>query len=87
TPFLYAGAIYGFIGGFVAISIISFSVNRFNHYVLNLSDLYSNDLSLATFNLDLLVGIMLCAIVIGCVGAYFAVGRALSSMIASYQRH
>lgn len=87
TPFLYAGAIYGLIGGFVAISIVSFSVNRFNHYVLNLSDLYSSDLSLATFNLDLLVGMMLCSVVIGWVGAYFAVGRALSSIITSYQRH
>lgn len=87
TPFLYAGAAYGLMGGLVAISIVSFSVNRFNHYVLDLSDLYSNDLSLATFNLDLLLSMMLFAVMIGWIGAYFAVGRALASIIASYQRH
>lgn len=87
TPFLYAGAFYGIFGGLISMAMITFCVNRFNHYVTNLSTLYSSDLSLNSFNLPLLFGILATSIVIGWVGSYLAVNRALSSIASSSKSH
>lgn len=87
TPFLYTGMLYGLLGGLVGSGIIMFGVNRFNHYIANLSALYNSDLHLNSFDLPLLLTIIICAGITGWLGAYFAVNHALSNIIASYKRH
>jgi cell division transport system permease protein len=87
TPFLYAGVFYGLFGGIISIAIIAFCINRFNHYVKDLSALYSSDLSLGGMHLPLLLCMLAIAIVIGWIGSYLAVNRALSSIINSTKSH
>lgn len=87
TPFLYTGMLYGLLGGFVGSAIIIFGVNRFNHYIANLSSLYNSDLHLNSFDVPLLLTIIIVAGITGWLGAYFAVNHALSNIIASYKRH
>jgi cell division transport system permease protein len=87
TSFLYAGVFYGLFGGIISIAIIAFCTNRFNHYVQDLSALYSSDLSLGSVNLPLLLTILAAAIIIGWVGSYLAVNRALSSIVSSSKSH
>jgi len=84
TPFLYTGVFYGFFGGIIALIIMFFSANRFNHFIANLSVLYDNDLSLAKFDNSLILTVFLIAIMIGWIAAHFAVNRALANIIHAY---
>jgi len=83
TPFLYAGMFYGLFGGLLGIAIISFSINRLNEYIISLSSLYNSNFNLALYDTKLLAMILLGAIIIGWLGAFFAVNRAIASVIAS----
>lgn len=87
TPFLYAGIFYGLFGGLVSIGIIAFCVNRFNHYVKDLSALYSSDLSLSGMSVALILTMLAVAIVIGWIGSYLAVNRTLSSIVHIAKRY
>jgi len=83
TPFLYAGMFYGLFGGLLGIAIIAFSINRLNEYIASLSSLYNSNFNLALYDTSLLGTILLVAIIIGWLGAFFAVNRAIASVIAS----
>ncbi len=80
TPFLYAGMLYGLFGGLLAMVILIVIVQLFNQSVAQLSQLYSNDFSLAWFNLPLYLGITLLSIFIGWLGSFLSVSRAIAAI-------
>ena len=80
TPFLYAGAFYGLFGGILAILMIAGMIQTFNYSVLEISRLYSSDFSLALFNADLYLTVIGSAAIIGWIGSYFAVTRAINAI-------
>lgn len=84
TPFLYAGTIYGLLGGIIGVGIVAFSIHHINQYLANLSDFYNNDLNIAMLDTSLLIVIILTATAIGWLGAYIAVNRTISSIIMAY---
>ena len=77
-PFLYAGAIYGLFGGLLSILIIAGIIQTFNVSITEISQLYSSDFSLNIFNVQLYLAITGAAVVIGWLGSYIAVSRAIS---------
>ncbi len=79
-PFLYAGMLYGLFGGLLAILIIALMTLTFNYSVAQISQLYSSDFRLALFNVDLLIAVIGGAIVIGWLGSYLAVSRAIAAI-------
>jgi len=80
TPFLYAGVFYGLFGGILAILMITGMIQTFNHSVMEISRLYSSDFSLALFNADLYLTVIGSAAIIGWIGSYFAVTRAINAI-------
>jgi cell division transport system permease protein len=79
-PFLYAGVIYGLFGGLLSILIIAGIIQTFNVSIMEISQLYSSDFSLNIFNIELYLAIAGAAIVIGWLGSYIAVSRAISTI-------
>lgn len=79
TPFLYAGILYGIFGGVLAILMIASVVQLFNYSIAQISSLYSSDFSLVLFNGKLFITIIGIAVVIGWLGSYLAVSRAITS--------
>ena len=79
VPFLYAGILYGFFGGLLALLIMACIIKVFNYSVLQISSLYSNDFSLPLFNSNLSIIIISAAVVIGWLGSYLAVTRSIAS--------
>lgn len=77
-PFLYAGALYGLFGGILSIIMIAAIIVTFNQSITEISQLYSSDFSLRILNLQLYLSVTAAAIVIGWIGAYLSVSRALS---------
>lgn len=77
-PFLYAGAIYGLIGGMVALGITIAVISLFNQTLAKLSTEYQThfNLNLPSFEVSLFTCAV--AIVIGMVSAYLAVSKSLS---------
>ncbi|MDP2230280.1 permease-like cell division protein FtsX [Methylotenera sp.] len=79
-PFLYAGIIYGLLGGLLATIMLVIVVKLFNLSVSELSNLYSSDFSLPLINGQLFLGIISFAIFIGWLGSYLAVSRSIASI-------
>ncbi|MDO9206134.1 permease-like cell division protein FtsX [Methylotenera sp.] len=79
-PFLYAGIIYGLLGGLLATIMLVLVVKLFNLSVSDLSNLYSSDFSLPLINGQLFLGIISFAIFIGWLGSYLAVSRSIASI-------
>jgi len=79
VPFLYAGVLYGFFGGLLALLITACVIKLFNYSVMQISSLYSNDFSLPLFNATLSIAIIGASILIGWLGSYLAVNRAITS--------
>jgi cell division transport system permease protein len=77
-PFLYAGALYGLFGGILSSIMIAVMIMTFNQSIAEISHLYSSDFSLRVLNLQLYVSVTAIAIIIGWIGAYLSVSRALS---------
>ncbi|HQS37121.1 MAG: ABC transporter permease [Methylotenera sp. 24-45-7] len=77
-PFLYAGALYGLFGGILSSIMITAMIMTFNQSIAEISHLYSSDFSLRVLNLQLYVSVTAIAIIIGWIGAYLSVSRALS---------
>lgn len=77
-PFLYAGALYGLFGGILSSIMIAAMIMTFNQSIAEISHLYSSDFSLRVLNLQLYVSVTAIAIIIGWIGAYLSVSRALS---------
>lgn len=74
-PFLYAGAIYGLLGGLIALGLTSFVIWLFNRSVLPLAAEYQTDFSLN--QPSVITAIILCglSLMIGIISAYFAVSN------------
>lgn len=79
-PFLYAGGVYGLLGGLLAIVLLVVVLKLFNLSIAELSRLYSSDFSLPLFNGSLFARIIAIAILIGWLGSYLAVSRAIASI-------
>lgn len=79
-PFLYAGILYGLLGGLLAILLLAAVVLIFNQSVAQLSSLYSNDFSLPLFNMHLSISVICTAVLIGWLGSYLAVTRAIAAI-------
>jgi len=79
TPFLYAGILYGLFGGLLAIVIMTGIMQIFNYSIAQISSLYSSDFSVALFNFQLFISIILTATFIGWLGSYIAVSRSIAS--------
>jgi len=79
-PFLYAGVLYGLFGGLLAILMMLGMIQTFNYSVSEISHLYSGDFSLALFNAGLYATVISTAVVIGWIGSYFAVTRAINAI-------
>ena len=80
TPFLYAGMLYGLFGGLLAILMITGMIQTFNYSVSQISHLYSSDFSLSLLNGKLYLTVIASAVVIGWVGSYVAVTRAIATI-------
>ena len=78
TPFLYAGVFYGLFGSALAILMIAGMIQTFNYSVLEISRLYNSDFSLTLFNANLFLTVIGVAVIIGWIGSYFAVTRAIN---------
>lgn len=81
TPFLYAGVLYGLFGGLLAVFMILSITQTFNYSIAGLSNLYSSDFSLTVFNGRLFLTVISAAVLIGWMGSYLAVTRAIASII------
>lgn len=81
VPFLYAGILYGFFGGLLALLMMAGIIKIFNDSIVQISSLYSNDFSLPLFNSKLSLVIICAAVVIGWLGSYLAVTRSIASII------
>jgi cell division transport system permease protein len=81
TPFLYAGILYGLFGGLFAVLMILGITQIFNYSIADLSNLYSSDFRLTLFNGNLFLAVISAAILIGWLGSYLAVTRAIASII------
>lgn len=79
-PFLYAGVLHGLLGALLAIIMLVSTLLIFNHSVGQISSLYNSDFRLPVFNSGLFLAITAIAIVIGWLGSYLAVSRAIRTM-------
>ena len=80
TPFLYAGMLYGLLGGLLAMVILTLIVQLYNQSVTQLSHLYSSDFSLPWLNIPLYIAIVVASIFIGWLGSYLSVTRAIAAI-------
>jgi cell division transport system permease protein len=87
TPFLYAGVFYGLFGGLFAVLMILGITLTFNYAIADLSSLYNSDFSLTIFNGSLFLTVISTAVLIGWVGSYLAVTRAIASIIQLQKNH
>lgn len=87
TPFLYAGIMYGLFGGLFAVLMILGISQIFNYSIADLSNLYSSDFRLTLFNGHLFLAVISAAVLIGWVGSYLAVTRAIASIIQLQKNH
>ncbi|MGB4813000.1 MAG: permease-like cell division protein FtsX [Methylophilaceae bacterium] len=79
TPFLFAGMLYGFFGGLLAIIMLITLIWLFNQSIAQLSSLYHGDFGLPIIDKSLFTNIILFAIAIGWLGSYLAVTRAIAA--------
>ena len=87
TPFLYAGMLYGLFGGLLAILMITGMIQTFNYSVAQIAHLYSSDFRLSLFNSKLYLAVIVSAILIGWVGSYLAVTRAIAAIVHVQKNH
>jgi cell division transport system permease protein len=79
-PFLYAGMLYGLIGGLLAALMLTIMVWLFNQSIAQLAELYHSNFNLPIFDGSLFSKIILFAISIGWLGSYLAVTRAIAAI-------
>ena len=76
-PFLYAGALYGLLGGLLALAIACAVIVIFNQSLTALAAEYQSDFSLSLPALYTAIATCLLAILIGLISAYLAVAKSL----------
>jgi cell division transport system permease protein len=77
-PFLYAGAIYGLLGGLIAIGLTSLVIWLFNRSILPLAAEYHTDFSLHYPSLVSSLVICALSLAIGIASAYFAASKSFT---------
>ncbi len=87
TPFLYAGMLYGLFGGLLAVLMMMWMIQTFNYSVSQISYLYNSDFRLALFNGVVYLTVIGSAMLIGWIGSYFAVTRAIASIVHLQKSH
>jgi len=78
-PFLYAGAWYGLLGGFVAVIIVTLGVALVQSPVSRLANLYGTEFRLAWLDATALLALLVGGPLLGLIGAWLAVGRHLAA--------
>lgn len=81
-PFLYAGILYGLLGGIIAWEIVDILLRFLTHPLQQLIDLYNNKFQLVglnSYNTFVLLGL---SILLGFLGSWFASSRQLKSTLA-----
>lgn len=76
-PFLYAGALYGLIGGLLALLITCVAIVLFNQSLAPLVTEYQTNFSLSFPNFLACVIICLLALIVGLISSYLAVSKSL----------
>ena len=77
-PFLYAGALYGLLGGLFALLITFVSVGLFNQSLAPLAAEYQADFSLHLPSFSICLVTCALALLLGIIAAYLAVSKSLS---------
>jgi cell division transport system permease protein len=77
-PFLYFGALQGFLGGVFAYLIISVSVLLLNVPLSNLSQLYASNFTLHTLSISDSASLLLFSLYLGWLGAWLSVAKHLA---------
>lgn len=79
-PFMYAGALYGFLGGAVAVVIVSVGFASIQGSVERLSMAYNSEFQMHGLGFDGIVSLLAISALLGFFGAWLAVGRHLSDI-------
>ena len=77
-PFLYAGALYGLIGGLFALAITATAIALLNQSLAPLTAEYQTDFALHFPNFSVCLIICALALLLGIIAAYFAVSKSPS---------
>ena len=80
-PFLYAGALYGLLGGLFALLITFVSVVLFNQSLAPLAAEYQANFSLHLPSFSICLAICALALLLGIIAAYLAVSKSLSQKL------
>ena len=80
-PFLYAGALYGLLGGLFALLITFVSVVLFNQSLAPLAVEYQANFSLHLPSFSICLAICALALLLGIIAAYLAVSKSLSQKL------
>ena len=76
-PFLYSGFWYGLLSGTLACVLIYLALLTIQQPIRQLIGLYNSDFTLLSLGVDGSVRLLLCAIALGYIGSWLAVGRHL----------
>ena len=76
-PFLYAGALYGLLGGLLALAIAGGVIWLFNSSIAKLAAEYKSDFHLGFPDLNTCAATCLLALLVGLISAYLAVSKSL----------
>jgi cell division transport system permease protein len=79
VPFLYAGVLYGFFGGLLALALVYSITFSLNESIVAITTLYQSDFKLALSYLNVSAMVMSVAVAVGWLGAYIAVSRTIAS--------
>ncbi|MCY4045244.1 MAG: permease-like cell division protein FtsX [Cellvibrionales bacterium] len=79
-PFLYTGALYGFIGGVIAMVILSVALYYLSEPIAELSGLYQQQKRLLTLSFSDVASLLFMAVLLGWVGSWLSVNRHLERL-------
>ncbi len=79
-PFLYAGTLYGLGGGIAAWLMLVAVIRLFNRSVAEIAALYVSDFSLTLPPANIITTLLLSAVFLGWIAAYFAVSHSLARL-------
>lgn len=79
VPFLYAGVLYGFFGGLLALGLVYLMIFSLNQSIVAITTLYQSHFKLMISYVDVSLMVMSVAVTVGWLGAYIAVSRTIAS--------
>lgn len=80
-PFLYAGMIYGLLGGIIAWQLVDILLVLLRTPIYRLADLYHSQFQLAGIGIYNTLILLICSMLLGFIGSWQAVNRHLKSII------